>query len=363
VRRTMATPVELAFCPSVASCLYATLYFLLSGASLSFISVWSPTFLSQLFDELWRHRARLCDDVEAGRITFHAAGETIRIGERRYDRRPARASALRQIFSQAGDISECVRAIWPRLSLVSCWADGPSTTYANSLRDVLDGIEMQPKGLLATEAIVSVPLTSQPAGAVALRSHFFEFLPASPAAAPVLAHDLEVGRRYGVVATTQGGLYRYRMNDEIEVVGRYFETPLIRFVGKTDSTSDLVGEKLSAAQIESAITAGFKALGISPRFAQMAAERHPPGYVLHVCDESLEADGALSRRLCHLVQGELVTNPAYQYAIDLGQLAPLRVHAIGRSEADALVANHISRRLAAGQRWGDVKMPTLISLI
>jgi hypothetical protein len=149
------------------------------------------------------------------------------------------------------------------------------------------------------------------------------------------------------------------MNDEIEVVGRYHATPLIRFVGKTDATSDLVGEKLSAAQVEAAMQAGCEALGLRPHFAQITAERQPPGYVMRVCDSALLGDAALSRSLGTLVQKGLATNPAYQYATELGQLAPLRVEAIDRAQAEQCVQDHLARRIAAGQRWGDVKMPSL----
>jgi hypothetical protein len=150
------------------------------------------------------------------------------------------------------------------------------------------------------------------------------------------------------------------MNDEIEVIGRCSQAPLIRFIGKTDDTSDLVGEKLSAAQIESAMTAAFQTLDIRPRFAQMAVKLHPPGYVLRVCDDALEADASLSTRLCYLVHANLAANPAYQYSVDVGQLSPLRIDFIGQVEAESHVADHVSRQLAAGRRWGDVKMPTLI---
>jgi hypothetical protein len=360
VRRTMAVPPEVAQCPTVASCLYATLFFLLRERRLSLISVWSPTFLSQILTELWRQREKLCDDIAAGRISFEENHTKAPLSGWRVKPQPQQAAALRKIFSQADDISQCIREIWPHLALVSCWADGPSATYAEHLRSQLNGIELQPKGLLATEAVVSIPLASHGAGALAIRSHFFEFLPAPPAdAQPVLAHELELGSRYRVVVTTQGGLYRYQMNDEIEVVGRHHATPLIRFVGKTDATSDLVGEKLNAAQVEAAMKAGCHALGLTPHFAQLMAERNPPGYVLRLCDQALQSDVALSSRLCHLMQESLALNPAYRYAIELGQLAPLRVESIGREEADRCVERYLSSRLAAGQRWGDVKMPSL----
>lgn len=360
VQGAMAVPAEVALCRSVASCLYATLFFLLRDEKMSLVSVWSPTFLSQMLTESWRRRDRLCDDIAQGRITFNVTGAGGPLSGKRFDPQPQRAAKLREIFSQAEDISQCIRAIWPRLAMVSAWADGPSATYANHLRSQLNGIELQPKGLLATEGVVSFPCTSQVGGILAIRSHFFEFLPAAQAGAePVLAHELEVGRRYGVVVTTQGGLYRYRMNDEIQVVGQHRETPLVCFVGKTDSTSDLVGEKLNDAQIEAAIRSACEMLGLTPHYAQLTAEQHPAGYVLRICDDAICSNDGLAKSFGNLLEKGLTRNPAYKYAIDLGQLAPLRVASIDRPEADALIERYFSSRLAAGQRWGDVKMPSL----
>jgi hypothetical protein len=360
VQRTMAVPAEVALCPSVASCLYATLFFLLREPRLSLVSVWSPTFLSQMLTKSWNRRDSLCEDIARGRITFDEAGSGGPLCGRRFDPQPQRTAQLREIFSQAEDISQCIRAIWPRLAMVSAWADGPSATYANHLRCQLNEIELQPKGLLATEAVVSFPHMGQIGRTLAIRSHFLEFLPTKSAGAePVLAHELEVGRRYAVIVTTQGGLYRYRLHDEIQVVGRHGETPLVCFVGKTDATSDLVGEKLNDAQVEAAIRTACVTLGLRPHYAQLTAEQLPAAYVLRICDDAICSNDGLAKSLGDLVQKELARNPAYKYATDLGQLAPLRVASIDRAEADGSIERYVSSRLAAGQRWGDVKMPSL----
>ena len=99
-------------------------------------------------------------------------------------------------------------------------------------------VEIQPKGLLATEAIVSIPLLDSPAPALAVRSHFFEFAAVDfvgggivDSRRPRLAHELECGGRYQILVTTAGGLYRYCLGDEVEVVGSSDQCPLLRFLG------------------------------------------------------------------------------------------------------------------------------------
>ena len=67
--------------------------------------------------------------------------------------------------------------------------------------------------------------------------------------------ELEAGQRYYVLITTASGLYRYFMNDLLEVTGFFHRTPLLRFVQKGKGVTNLTGEKLYEAQmIESVST-------------------------------------------------------------------------------------------------------------
>ena len=52
--------------------------------------------------------------------------------------------------------------IWPNLSIISCWADGNSLSYAEKIAEFFPGVIVQPKGLLATEAIISFPNLTVP---------------------------------------------------------------------------------------------------------------------------------------------------------------------------------------------------------
>jgi hypothetical protein len=368
--RRLATKIlvgsrELALCPSVAAAQYATLFFLLRAPDLSLMSVWSPTFLTELLKLLWTRCDELCDDIARGQIAVGEAGYDSPVSHRRYPSLADRAESLRRVFHSADDISQCIPLIWPSLALVSCWADGPSLVHANNLRRYLPKIEIQPKGLLATEAFVTVPFVSLAAPALAIRSHFFEFQPADVAKAsnatrPRLAHELHEGGRYRVIVTTGGGLYRYQLHDEVEVVGFHSQVPLLRFLGKTDETSDLVGEKLNAAHVQSVLHTVFRELQLVPTYSQLRAELSPaPGYVLQIAAPSLGDNPTLQELLCTAVENGLSSSPAYRYARALGQLRPLELEVPDQQQADAQSANRIRERIAAGQRLGNIKPATI----
>jgi hypothetical protein len=275
---------------------------------------------------------------------------------------PHRAQFVRDVFSSSGGVPDRIRAVWPSLALISCWTDGPSAVFANELRQLLPKIEFQAKGLLATEAFVSVPRTSQPASGLAVRSHFFEFQPASIrtvgdiSARLLLADELESGKEYLVVVTTAGGLYRYQLHDQVAVVGFEGQVPLLRFVGKADSTCDLVGEKLNTAHLQSTLDRVFQQLQLRPTFAQLASVPcSPPRYVLRLAEPKLEKIPTLMDSLSTAIECELSTNPGYFYARSIGQLGPLTVERLSREQATTILREQIAERVAAGQRVGDVK--------
>jgi hypothetical protein len=361
VRRTLAVPTEVAQCPTVSAAWYATLFFLLRCHDLRLISVWSPTFLSELLKSLATEWPGLCDDIERGRISARSTADRNPLVGRSFRSMSRRAGYLREVFSSSNSIRNWVSAVWPSLTLVSCWADGPSAPHANALRQLVPDVEIQPKGLLATEAFVSIPRMLQPGPALAIRSHFFEFQPANDVSVTnddpylLLPDELEVGNEYRVVVTTAGGLYRYRLQDQVAVVGFEAQAPLLKFIGRADATCDLVGEKLSAAHVQSAMQRAFATLELRPTFAVLASDTtSPPRYVLHVAEPALD-DVALLGRLRTAVDEELSDNPTYRYAREIGQLAELRIDCLDDDRATDLVRKHLADRLAAGQRAGDIK--------
>ena len=358
VQKTMAVPGEIAMCSTVEYTQYATLFFLLRTVDLSLISVWSPTFLTALLQLVWNNWERLTYDIEHGKISCHVPEEECQLNRQTYKPLPERADYLRHVFTNAADVSECIRFIWPTLALVSCWTDGPSRSYANRLQQLIPGVEIQGKGLLATEAFVTIPLISQPAPALAIRSNFYEFQPVDSRNNTVfMADELQIGKQYRVVVTTPGGLYRYQMEDQVKVVGFSEETPLLEFIGKSDDTSDLVGEKLSAAHVSQALQEAFQFTNLSPTFSQLQAlSSDLPRYTLRLVEPMIENNQTLQTALLQALESKLQENPGYKYARSLGQLQELRLEVISSDQADVLVENLVSERIAAGQRAGDIKL-------
>ena len=161
-------------------------------------------------------------------------------------------------------------SLWQHLQLISCWTDGASSSYARQLEEKFPHVRLQGKGLLATEAFVSVPIVGVEGSVLSVNSHFFEFV--DDAGEVHLAHEIQKGKTYSVVITTGSGFYRYQLHDVIEVMGYWGQAPCIRFVGKADHISDWFGEKLEERFVANVLKDVFVKSNISPSFAMLAPD-------------------------------------------------------------------------------------------
>lgn len=260
-----------------------TLAALAAARDLELISVWSPTFLLRLLDDL-------PDPVE----------------------------------------------MWPRLKLVSCWTAGASQGPAAQLRARLPHARLQPKGLMSTECVVTVPdAHDRPALAA---PGFFEFEHDGELS---LAAEMEPGAQYEVVVTTASGLYRYRTGDQVACTGfTEARVPVLEFQGRTGIVSDLVGEKLVEAFVQQALAA-------VPGWCFLTVQPGGTGYAL-VTETGVPVDLAS-------VEAQLARNPQYAYAVLVNQLQPL-VH----RPIDRLYDRFVQHRIARGSRLADIKPLALL---
>lgn len=189
----------------------ATLAALTSCRDLSFISVWSPTFLLELADGLDTQR------------------------------------------------------LWPQLDTISMWTDGASALYARRVAERFPHAHIDSKGLLATESAVTLRIDAAAGCIPALTSAVIEF--ADERGTCRFADELEPGATYRVIVTTPGGLYRYDTGDEVRCIGIASHLPRLEFIGRAGLVSDLVGEKVTEGFVSSALTELTRPTALVPQGA------------------------------------------------------------------------------------------------
>lgn len=307
----------------------ATLYHLVRAEDLSFLFLWSPTF----FLTLLRHLREERDSLH----TLLREGGTL-AGRRLSPDRDAARRLARYLEH------EDTRVLWPGPLLISAWADGWAAPFAEQLRALLPQAAFQPKGLLCTEGVVSIPGPDGRAH-VAEGCGFLEFLAADGRARG--GGELVPGESYSVLLTTSGGLYRYQCGDHVQCTGYAGERPVIRLLGREGICCDMVGEKLVDAFVAGCLEGirGFALLQPQPDGR--------PAYRL-LLDER-EYGMREARLLARRLDAALGRNPQYAHARRLAQLGP--VEALPLREP---LEQYLAWAIAGGSgRQGIVKIPAL----
>ncbi|HVU27009.1 MAG TPA: GH3 auxin-responsive promoter family protein [Verrucomicrobiae bacterium] len=340
VDAVMAVPSEMRLVSDMEQFQYLTLLCLLRREDLRLISIWHPSFLSLLLDALPVHWENLLHDIETGNCR-HAKGLSPKIlSAMKFRPMPHRARQLKNLNWEKPE------TLWPHLKIISCWGDGHAKLARAEIQRRFPSVFVQPKGLLATECALTIPFFDfYP---LAITSHFFEF--SDEQGRIFLAHELEKGKMYEVIVTTGGGLWRYRLGDQVEVNELVGKTPSLRFLGRAGNVSDRCGEKLSEAFATQVIqkTIGGKS---SIRFALLAP--HEEGldcrYILYI-------EGDIENGIAERLDNSLCENPHYAWCRKAGQLQPPSIFKIKNNGYESFVARELSRE----RRLGEIK-PTFFS--
>ena len=244
---------------------YYTLLRLAAGQDISLIATVNPSTIVLLADRLAHHTESIIRDVRDGSLSPDIAVPPELRASLHLRPDPERARRLEQATSRGGGVLQPGLA-WPKLAAVGCWKGGTVGAYLAKFDTYFpQGPPIRDLGYYATELRGSVPLSDQgDAGVVAVGTNVLEFHSAGEDRAPegrelLPVERLEDGQRYFVYVTNASGLYRYDMNDIVEVAGHYRQTPLIRFIQKGKGVVSFTGEKLYETQVIAAVDQAFAA--------------------------------------------------------------------------------------------------------
>lgn len=276
---------------------------------------------------------------------------------------PSRALADRLREARRFAPTERGRILFPHLGLVYCWITSTAGAYVPELKRLLGDVPVRDAVYSACEGWCNVPMGDEaPGGPVAITSHFFEFIEeeafAAGSRATRLVDELEEGKRYAIVFTTAGGLYRYLLNDRVEVTGRYRGVPRIVFAGKVGNEANLAGEKLVEGHATAAVSDALRARGVDAVWFTLAPSEGAaiPGYRLFV--ELREGEPAELQGLEAQVDANLasvaVTYGRLRRADQLARLEIVRVSA-------GTYAKFRARRVAEGASDAQLKVSHLVS--
>ena len=412
LNKLFTVPKEIKNIQNMEDFLLITAVFLLLSENLAMISVWSPSFLMILLDFIEKNHKVICQIVKSEDLgTEFFADKNLgnkkyfQIIQKKYRKlwKKNRSKFLINYFekyeknilskndkTQNLEITEKnneneimaenknletksgnkivenfvdYSVIWEKLSLVSCWADSDSYEIFIKLKEKLNfdkknmNLKFQGKGLMSTECIVSFPLENVQNGSVAAyNSFFYEFIQVSDDKlenrSPKLLDELELGERYCVVVTTNAGLYRYNTNDIVEVTGFYHKIPIVKFVGRINNFSDIVGEKLKNSFVEKQVLTTLEENNIKGEFLLFAPVKNETGEIFYTLFLEIKKDGRKFnwKQIENEINSSLCKAFHYEYAYKLGQLRKVRVFLIEKDGLKTYTAEKSKK-----QKIGDIK--------
>jgi hypothetical protein len=320
---------------------YAILRYALQS-DLSTITTANPSTLLLLCRRLQEWRAPLSADLAAGTLA-HGPAEALDPAVRR---RLWWSLRRRRVPDDWRPI-----ALWPHLTTLNCWRGGSAGYFVERLPDAMGGeLPVREVGITASEGYFAVPMGPDWGGGVLWTlGHVLEFI--GDDGAPRWAWELEPGEQVRLVFSTEAGLYRYDLQDTLEVVGRCEETPVVRFVGKSGRFLNATGEKVTEDQVAEAMRRAARATGLHPvGFTARTRMAEVPTVELAV--EGVE--GAQAERLAEAFDAALRgVNLEYDSKRSSDRLGAAAVRRVG----PGTYARFRAARVAAGAPEGQVKDP------
>jgi len=228
------------------------------------------TNVNEFFDDY-------CDDIEHGTVSKKfAIPDNIRATLVAYTKpNPARAAELRKLKERYGTVLP--KHYWPNMQVVNVWFCGNTRIYYEKIRDSFPpDCVFHEFSYVSTEVKSGLVLKSNCEDTTVFgHMNYFEFIHESDLENPnpkiYQLYEVKEGQRYCMLVTTSAGLYRYNMNDLLEITGFHNEFPTIRFIQKVNGTISLTGEKLHERQFIEAVHETEKKTGkIAPFFVGFA---------------------------------------------------------------------------------------------
>ena len=291
LKQTMALDEVAANLPTLKDSMRESLVSLIEK-NVTLISVWSPTFLLELLDQI--------------------------ISDKDFFLLSVTDKKKKMAIKAANAITpELVKILFPNLILISAWATSSSKIYADKLKEFFPSVSFESKGLWATEGVVTIPFEGQ--FPLAVNSHFYEFEELDTGII-YPAWDLKVGMKVTPILTTGSRFLRYKLNDIVLVNEMLEKTPCFEFLGRQNST-DLVGEKISS-DLARKLIAEIKEQFHVDALSLLAVQGKKPHYRLLVEGLSkLETENEIAK----VLENKLLAHFHYKLARELGQMDSVKV--------------------------------------
>lgn len=364
IKSKYAIPYELYEIKDYETRYYCMLLLGMADEGVTMLSSTNPSTLSLLAEKGNQHRADLIEGIRSGKVSdkYRLDAEMRQLVESRIKPNPARADYLLACIEQ--DPEHMLRPMhyWKQLVVIACWTGGNSHVFLNRMQRWYGDVKIKDLGYLASEIRGSVPLgINSSEGVLTIDENFFEFLEEGANACNdnyLLVDQLKIGKRYRLFFTNRGGLYRYDINDIVEVKGFVNGTPTIDFVQKGKGVTSITGEKIYEQQVLDVIEKVSTRHDLKVAYYQMQARIELSRYDLFCeFEHDMVDDEKLSRFIQDVESLMKVINLEYRTKRDSLRLHPMQLHLLEKNSFEVFR----KWRVANGVREAQIKNVPLSS--
>ena len=238
----------------------------------------NPSTLVEVQKNVDKYYDQYCDDIEKGTLShdFDIPDDIRKEVEAQIEPNPARAAELRELKKKYGRVLP--KHYWPNLQVLNTWKCGNTYVYLDKIKGFFpDCCLHQEFGYFSSECRFGLVMDDTNYTTLFPHYHYYEFIAEEdvdklndPAAMKNVKfyqlHELKQGKRYCPFVSTYAGLYRYNMNDLIEVGTPYFNTPRVFMIQKVNGIVTMTGEKLHERQFLEAVNKAAKQMALDVKF-------------------------------------------------------------------------------------------------
>ncbi len=247
-------PKEILFPETLEEQLYIKVRFALEERELTAIHGVFINRVAGIMDYIVRNWDTLLHDMETGSIS-----ENLNENWRRYigEKLPPDPERARELRGLSLDDSGrgIVRKIWKRMKYILAIGGKSFPYFTEKMLEYADGIPICHYAYAASEGVFGVAEKMNVPDRYILfpEAVFFEFIPIKEREKTLLMSEIKIGEKYEIIFTNRSGLYRYRLGDVVEVVGRYGKAPVVKYCYRINQAINIAGEKTNCEQLSAAV--------------------------------------------------------------------------------------------------------------
>lgn len=243
---------------------YAMARFMINCEDLYAVGAISPLYIINVAKSIYTNIDQLKDDLIGQKLTLGEAAFQQRADQHTFRLYPEKVEAIehykRLEHPTQVDKQKLLKILLPELETVVTWTGGNMGYTLGQLEDYFGKVSLFEMPFSASEGIFSIPYASgEKSGIAAVNGHFLEYIPEeeidkeAPTVLP--AWELTQGQRYYQLVTSGAGLYRYNMEDLVEVTGFWGKVPTVEFITKRTKQVSIVNERISENDVTEVVRA------------------------------------------------------------------------------------------------------------